>query len=168
MVIGRGRRRENPHFVLLLTKKYGKKIRENSTEKKTTEKKVREKSTEKKEGKKCGRRRKHPQPTICTTTNTKLREKKVRKKSTGKKIDKKSTGKKIRGKSHATSSGKGSTRLDIAQFPVAHAQTILSNRALPVTLLTSLPVKHAHGITSGSSSANMTLSVPIYYLHLIG
>ena len=49
MVIGRGRRRENPHFVLLLRKKYGKKIRENSTEKKTTEKKIREKST----GKKC-------------------------------------------------------------------------------------------------------------------
>ena len=48
MVIGRGRRRENPHFVLLLRKKYGKKIRENSTEKKSTEKKVREKSTEKK------------------------------------------------------------------------------------------------------------------------
>ena len=47
MVIGRGRRREHPnkHFVLLLLrKKYGKKIRKNSTEKKKVrENKVREK-----------------------------------------------------------------------------------------------------------------------------
>ena len=52
MVIGRGRRREDPnqHFVLLLLrKKYGKK----STEKKSMEKKVREKnSTGEKYGKK--------------------------------------------------------------------------------------------------------------------
>ena len=37
-----------------------------------------------------GRRREHPQPTICTTTT----KKKVREKSTGKQ----STGKKVRGK----------------------------------------------------------------------
>jgi hypothetical protein len=139
MVIGRGRRRENPHFVLLLTKKYGKKIRENSTEKKTTEKKVREKSTEKK-----------------------VREKKLTKKVRGKKY------------------GGKVTRLPVEKGPLGW---ILRNFRLRMRRpyfrtgrfrsrysrhFRSLPVKHAHGITSGSSSANMTLSVPIYYLHLIG
>jgi hypothetical protein len=61
-------------------------------------KKVRKKIWGKKEGKKCGRRREHPQPIICTTTKKKVRKKKVQGKQYGKKnggdIRKNSTGKK--------------------------------------------------------------------------
>ena len=53
MAIGRGRRRKHPnqHFVLLLRKKYGKKVQEKNTGKKSTGGKNGKKSTGKKVGK---------------------------------------------------------------------------------------------------------------------
>jgi hypothetical protein len=50
---------------------------------------------------------------------------------------------------------KGPTRADIAQLPVAHAHDILPDR-----------VTFGHG-TSGSTTSNATLSVPIYYSSIL-
>jgi hypothetical protein len=48
-----------------------------------------------------GRRREHPQPTLCTTTTKKkVREKSPGKQSTGKKVREKRTGEKVRGKKY--------------------------------------------------------------------
>ena len=57
---------------------------------------------------------------------------------------------------------KGSTR-GIAQLSVVHAHAITSVTSLPVTWLTSLPVAPPH-----STSANVTLSVPIYFWSIYG
>jgi hypothetical protein len=51
------------------------------------------------------------------------------------------------------------TRTDMAQHPVAHAHNILPGR---VTWLTSLPVTSLP-VAPHSTSANVALSVPIYY-----
>ena len=79
--------------------------------------------------------------------------KKVQGKNTGKKVrERESTGKKVRpdglfrSREFVSSGEKGSTRSDIAQLPVAHAQNTLPNRPLSVT---SLPV------TSGQACANV-------------
>ena len=50
---------------------------------------------------------------------------------------------------------KGPTRADIAQLPVAHAHDILPDR-----------VTFGH-VTSGSTTSNATLSVPIYYSSIL-
>jgi len=61
--------------------------------------------------------------------------------------------KKVRGKSHVTSGGKGSTRADIAQLPVAHAHIIRPNMVVS---------GHVTYVTSGHFWSSMrTVSLPV-------
>jgi hypothetical protein len=109
--------------------------------KKSTGQKIRDKKGKTNNLKKCRRRREHPYQHCCTTKK-KYREKNgkiVRKKKYGEKsAEKKVRNKKLR----ENSTGKKSTGKKIVKSHVTSGQG----------LFRLLLVKHAHGITSGSSS----------------
>jgi hypothetical protein len=77
-----------------------------------------------------GRRREHPQPTICTTTTKKkVRGNKVR----GKKYGEKKYG----GKSRDVTSGQACARYHFRLFPIAPPQMLLENRLYTTHIYTS-------------------------------
>ena len=90
-----------------------------------------------------GRRREHPQPTLCTTTTKKkVREKSTGKQSTGKKVREKRTGKKVRGKKYGgksrdVTSGQACARYHFRLFPIAPPQMLLENRLYTTHIYTS-------------------------------
>jgi hypothetical protein len=111
-----------------------------------------------------GRRREHSYPTRCTTTKKKARGKAGHaqnilpdRAASGHDLFRSRDFRKSRDWRHFRS--KGTTRANIAQLPVAHAEHI----TIHVTWLTSLPVTWHPVAPPHSTPTNDNLSVPIYY-----